>query len=71
MYVISFIGVTIHNEIIVINVCNLGSDTKYFLDLEVKNEEEYIKADNPDDYRRFETISEMEEQNNDMISNDK
>ena len=37
--IISTIGVMIHNEIVVINICNLGSDTKYFLDLEVKNED--------------------------------
>ena len=30
LYIISFIGVIIHNEIVVINICNLGSDTKYF-----------------------------------------
>jgi len=47
-YIISFFGVLIHNEIIVINYCGLGSDTKYFLDLKFEKEEEYINADNPD-----------------------
>ena len=28
LYIFSFIGVMIHNEIVVINICNLGSDTK-------------------------------------------
>jgi len=33
LFIISFIGVIIHNEIVVINICGLGSDTKYFLEL--------------------------------------
>ena len=70
LYLISFIGVLIHNEIIVTNICGLGSDTKYFLDLEVKKEEEYINADNLDDLKKFETITEMEEQSNDTSSNE-
>ena len=32
LYIISFIGVILHNEIVVINICGLGSDTKYFYD---------------------------------------
>ena len=39
LYLIIAIGVLIHNEILVINICNLGSDSKYFLDLELKKEE--------------------------------
>ena len=70
LYVISFIGALIHNEIIIINICGLGSDTKYFLDLEVKKEEEYINADNLDDLKKFGTITEMEEQSNDTSSNE-
>ena len=70
LYIISFIGVLIHNEIIVINICGLGSDTKYFLDLEVIKEEDYMYADNPNDLRKFETVAEMEEQINDNISNE-
>ena len=50
LYIISLIGVLLHNEIIVINICGLGSDTKYFLDDIVKNDEEYTKADDPDKY---------------------
>ena len=59
LYLISFIGVMIHNEIVVINICNLGSDTKYFLDLEVKNEELFANADNPEIIKRFDSLVEM------------
>ena len=48
LYIISFIGVILHNEIVVINICGLGSDTKYFYDVLVKNEEEYSNADDPE-----------------------
>ena len=68
-YIISFFGVLIHNEIIVINYCGLGSDMKYFLDLKFEKEEEYINADNPDELKRFETMTEMENQSNDNVSN--
>ena len=68
-YIISFFGVLIDNEIIVINYCGLGSDTKYFLDLKFEKEEEYINADNPDELKRFETMTEMENQSNDNVSN--
>jgi len=60
LYVISFIGVLIHNEIIIINICNLGSDTKYFLDLKVESEEIFSNADNPEIIKRYETMNEME-----------
>ena len=38
LYIILAIGVLIYNEIIIINICGLASDTKYFLDLKLKNE---------------------------------
>ena len=38
LYIILAIGVLIYNEIIVIYICGLASDTKYFLDLKLKNE---------------------------------
>ena len=60
LYVISFIGVLIHNEIIIINICDLGSDTKYFLDLKVESEEIFSNADNPEIIKRYETLNEME-----------
>ena len=56
IYLFSLIGVIIHNEIVVINICGLASDTKYFLDIMVKNDEEYSKSDNPNIIKRFETI---------------
>jgi len=63
LYVISFLGVLIHNEIVVINICNLGSDTKYFLDLKLKNEELFSNTDNPEIINRFESFCENEERN--------
>ena len=60
LYIISTIGVIIHNEIVVINICDLGSDTKYFLDKKVENEELFAKTDNPEILKRFETLEEME-----------
>ena len=62
LYIILIIGVLIHNEIIVINICGLASDTKYFLDLKVKNEELYSNADEPEVLQKFETI-ELEDKN--------
>ena len=64
LYVISFIGVMIHNEIVVINICNLGSDTKYFLDLKLENEELFTNTDNPEIIKRYETY-EMDSVNED------
>ena len=58
LYVISTIGVLIHNEIVVINICNLGSDTKYFLDLKVQSEERYSKTDDPEVMKQYESFSE-------------
>ena len=63
LYIISFIGVMIHNEIVVINICNLGSDTKYFLDKELEKEELFTKTDNPEIIKRYETLIEMEDGN--------
>ena len=65
LYLVSAICVIIHNEIVVINICNLGSDTKYFLDLEFESEELYTKSDNPEIMKRYETFSEMEVVNED------
>ena len=62
LYLISLIGVLIHNEIIVTNICGLGSDTKYFLDIVVKTDEEFTKSDNPDILKRFETLELMSQQ---------
>ena len=70
LYIISFIGVIIHNEIVIINICELGSDTKYFLDLKVINEEIYSNEDNPEILKRYETITEMEEKNDETVINE-
>ena len=72
LYIISFIGVMIHNEIVVINICNLGSDTKYFLDLEVKSEEQFATTDNPDIIKRYETfeMDTVNEENEEAKKND-
>ena len=56
LYLVSAICVIIHNEIVVINICNLGSDTKYFLDLEVKREDLFMSTDDPDIIKKFETM---------------
>ena len=70
LYIISTIGVMIHNEIVVINICNLGSDTKYFLDLKLKNEEIFNKTENPEIMKKYETFSEMDTFGNEGLIND-
>ena len=72
LYVISTIGVMLHNEIVVTNICNLGSDTKYFLDLKVESEELFANTDNPEIIKKYETI-ELElkdEDDKDAINNE-
>ena len=59
LYIVSFIGVMIHNEIVVINICNLGSDTKYFLDLQVESDELFAKTDNPEIMKRFDSLIDI------------
>ena len=70
LYVISFIGVMLHNEIVVVNICGLASDTKYFYDNLVKSEEEYMKSDNLSILKRFETMEMIDYQDNDSLSNE-
>ena len=70
LYVISFLGVIIYNETVIINICGLGSDTKYFLDLEVLNEERYSKEENPEVLKRYETFIEMDEQDDETKKNE-
>ena len=70
LYIISFIGVILHNEIVVINIWGLGSDTKYFYDALVKNEEEYSNADDPDIFKKFETIDFNEYKDDDSTTNE-
>ena len=57
--IISFIGVLLHNQIIIINICGLGSDTKYFLDLKVESEQLYSDTEDPEILKRFETAIEF------------
>ena len=71
LYVFSFIGVMMHNEIVVINICGLGSDTKYFYDNLVKSEEEYMKADDFSILKKFETMEMIDYQDDDSISNER
>ena len=70
LYIISFIGVILHNEVVVINICGLGFDTKYFYDVLVKNEEEYSNADDPDILKKFETIDFNEYKDDDSTTNE-
>ena len=70
LYLILIIGVLIHNEIVVINICNLGSDTKYFLDLELQKEELFTKTDNPDIIKRYETLMEMDSKDDNCVENE-
>ena len=63
LYIILIFGVLIHNEIIVINICGLASDTKYFLNLKLKNEILYSDADEPEILQKFETFDELEDKN--------
>ena len=61
LYLILIIGVMIHNEIIIINTCGLGSDTKYFLDIKVEIEQLYSDTDDPEILKRYETLDEMDD----------
>ena len=61
LYLILIVGVMIHNEIIIINICGLGSDTKYFLDIKVEIEQLYSDTDDPEILKRYETLDEMDD----------
>ena len=63
LYVILTIGVIIHNELVVINICDLGSDTKYFLGKKFNEEKLFEKADDPHSLKKFVTFKEMESRN--------
>ena len=78
LYLILFIGVLLHNQIIVINICGLASDTKYFLDLKLESEQLYSNTDNPEILQRYETqvgneiqIEDEEEERNENQDGDK
>ena len=59
------IGVVIYNEIVVINICNLGSDTKYFLDIKVESDELFSNTNNPAIMKKYESFIEFETENGD------
>ena len=59
LYGILFIGILIHNEIIIINMYGLGTYTKYFLDLRLENEVLYSDTDSPEILQRFDSFIEM------------
>ena len=59
LYIFSAICAILHNEIVVINICNLGSDTKYFLDLQVESEELYANTDDTEIMRHYETMDDL------------
>jgi len=65
LYLILIISVMIHNEIIIINVYGLGSNTKYFLDLKYNNELLYSETDDPEILKKFETYIELDDKTND------
>ena len=70
LYIILFVCVMIHNEIIIINICGLASETKYFLDLKFSSEELYMIENDPDILRRFETLLEGDNNTIDININD-
>ena len=70
LYVISFLGVILHNEIVVINICGLASDTKYFYDNFLKSEEEYTKSNTLNIGQRFETVEMIDLEEDEPVSID-
>ena len=60
LYIFSAICAILHNEIVVINICNLGSDTKYFLDIRFEREVLYANTDDSDIIKEYETIDGSE-----------
>ena len=69
LYVILFFGVILHNEIIVINICGLGSDTKYFLNEIAKSEAEYGISNDPNILKKFETLEMIDFNDEDSETN--
>ena len=56
LYIFSDICAILYNEIEVINICNFGSDTKYFLDLRIESKIIYANTDDSDVVKEYETI---------------
>ena len=70
LFIISFVGVIIHNEIVVVNICGLGSDTKYFLEHILKEEVEFSQSDKLNILGRYETCIELNCQTSDKEINE-
>ena len=71
LFIILFVCVLIHNEVIIINICGLGSYTKYILDLKVRNEEIYTNAIDLEIIKKYETINEIDDKYEDLSVQDK
>ena len=70
IYVILFIGVMIHNEIFIINLCGLNLQTKLYLDKMVKQEELLSNTNNEEILKRYDsTIMEMQKRLEDENEN--
>ena len=63
LYIILIFSIMIHNQIIIINICGLGSETKYFLQLKFENEELYADTEDSEILQRFETMNELDDKN--------
>jgi len=62
IYIILFIGVLIHNEIVIINLCGLNLQTKLYLNKMLVQEELLSNTDNEEILKRYDTIFlEMED----------
>ena len=68
LYIILFIVTMIHNEIIIINICGISSDAKYFMDLKVESERLYSISDDPETLRGYETFEEMDNKENELVN---
>ena len=66
LYIFSAICAILHNEIVVINICDLGSDTKYFLDLKVESEMIYGNTDDTEVIKEYETLGETVTEKSDV-----
>ena len=66
LYIILFIVTMIHNEIIIINICGISSDAKYFMDLKVESEKIYSLTDDPETLKKYETLEEIDSKANEL-----
>ena len=66
LYIILFIVTMIHNEIIIINICGISSDAKYFMDLKVESEKIYSLTDDPETLKKYETLEEIDSKVNEL-----